>query len=205
MDATPLGADAGPATESENPLAAAPPPDIELAAAADEAGAFALTLKDMFGKTETVQVSVETKVFEVKELLRAAKASEAEAALASAREALARLEGEMAQASEDKARVAALEAERLAAAGEVARLEAQAAETGSVEYVDAMALLYNQDTLDDDSTVGSHGLTEGTTVTLSMAQAPESGRAARQEWCEREAEERRAPLRKAKRPSDGRL
>ena len=44
-----------------------------------------------------------------------------------------------------------------------------------------MALLYNQDTLDDDSTVGSHGLTEGTTVTLSMAQAPERGRAARQE------------------------
>ena len=35
MGATPLGADAGPASESENPLAAAPPTDIELAAAAD--------------------------------------------------------------------------------------------------------------------------------------------------------------------------
>ena len=33
MDATPLGADAGPATESENPLAAAPLAGIELAAA----------------------------------------------------------------------------------------------------------------------------------------------------------------------------
>ena len=106
MDATPLGADAGPASESENPLAAAPPADIELAAA-DEAGAFPLTLKDMFGKTQTVQVSAEAKVFEVKELLRAAKESEAGAALASAREALAQLEGEAAQAPEDKARAAA--------------------------------------------------------------------------------------------------
>ena len=59
-----------------------------------------------------------------------------------------------------------------------------------------MALLYNQDTLDDDSTVGSHGLTEGTTVTLSMAQDPERGRAVRQQ---REARERLAPLRKARR------
>ena len=146
----------------------------------------------MFGKTQTVQVSAETKVFEVKELVRAAKASEAEAALASAHEALAQLESEMAQAPGDKARAAALEAERLAAAGEVARLEAQAAEAGSVEYVDAMALLYNQDTLDDDSTVGSHGLTESTTVTLSMAQDPERGRAMRRERGERalrEAEE----------------
>ena len=90
----------------ENPLA------IEL----QEVGPFPLTLKDMFTNTHTVRVGPETKVFEIKELLRAAK-------------------------------------------GE------------PVEYVDAMALLYNQDTLDDDSTVGSHGLTEGTTVTLSMAQA----------------------------------
>ena len=93
---------------------------------------FTLTLKDMFGKMHTVQVSAGTKVFEVKERLRAAK-------------------------------------------GE------------SVEYVDAMALLYNQGTLEDDSTVGSHGLTESTTVTLSMSQDPERGRAMRRERGEREA------------------
>ena len=139
---------------------------------------FTLTLKDMFGKMHTVQVSAGTKVFEVKERLRAAK-------------------------------------------GE------------SVEYVDAMALLYNQGTLEDASTVGSHGLTESTTVTLSMSQDPERGRAMRRErgeralreveerevaeerrrhererreacvrccccCCQREAAERRALLRKAK-------
>ena len=43
------------------------------------------------------------------------------------------LEGEMVQAPEGKARAAVLEADRAAAAGEVARLETQAAEAGSVE------------------------------------------------------------------------
>ncbi len=119
--------------------AAAPPPiGLELA----EMGPFPLTLRDIFTNTHTVHVGPETKVFEVKEMLRAAK-------------------------------------------GE------------SIEYVDAMALLYNQQPLDDDSTVGSHGLTEGTTVTLSMAQAPERGRAMRRERGERalrgaEEQQRRA-------------
>ena len=107
-------------------------PLIGIAVPAAEVGPFPLTLKDMFTNTHAVQVTPETKVFEVKELLRAAK-------------------------------------------GE------------SVEYVDAMALLYNRQPLDDDSTVGSHGLTEGTTVTLSMAQHPERGRAMRGERAERVA------------------
>ena len=97
---------------------------------------FTLTLKDMFGKMHTVQVSAGTKVFEVKERLRAAK-------------------------------------------GE------------SVEYVDAMALLYNQGTLEDDSTVASHGLTESTTVTLSTSQDPERGRAMRRERGDGSAAEQR--------------
>ena len=97
---------------------------------------FTLTLKDMFGKMHTVQVSAGTKVFEVKERLRAAK-------------------------------------------GE------------SVEYVDAMALLYNQGTLEDDSTVGSNGLTESTTVTLSTSQDPERGRAMRRERGDGSAAEER--------------
>ena len=84
--------------------------------------------------------------------------------------------------------------ERLAAADEVTRLEAQAKEAGSVEFVDAMVLMYDQDTLNDESTVGSHGLTESTTVMLSMGQDPERGRKTRQE---REARERRASQRKA--------
>ena len=74
--------------------AAAPPPGgMELA----EMGPFPLTLKDIFTNTHTVRVSPETKVFEVKELLRAAKHAEAEAALAAARQGLAQLELEMAR------------------------------------------------------------------------------------------------------------
>ena len=119
--------------------AAAPPPGgMELA----ETGPFTLTLKDIFTNTHTVRVSRETKVFEVKELLRAAK-------------------------------------------------------NEAVEYVDAMALLYDGQPLDDDSTVGSHGLTRTTIVTLSMTQDPELGRAMRRERGERalaaaEAERARA-------------
>ena len=96
----------------------------------------------MFTNTHTVQVTPETKVFEVKELLRAAK-------------------------------------------GE------------SVEYVDAMALLYNQGTLEDASTVGSHGLTESTTVTLSMSQDPERGRAMRRKRGERETSDEGGSLKAA--------
>ena len=58
---------------AENPLPAAAPPDIALAA-----GPFPLTLRDMFTNTHTVQVTPETKVFEVKELLRAAKGESVE-------------------------------------------------------------------------------------------------------------------------------
>ena len=172
-------------------------------------GAFPLTLRDMFTNTHTVEVNPQTKVFQVKELLRAAKHAEAQAALAEARPAVARLEmeSEMAREQEAKDQVAALEAKRVAAADEIARLEAQAREAGSVEYIDAMALLYNRQPLDDDTTVGSHGLTESTTVTLSMAQDPERGRAMRGERAERarreveaaEAEQRDAPRRRAQR------
>ena len=59
-----------------------------------------------------------------------------------------------------------------------------------IEYVDVVALLYNQLLLHDDSTLGSLGITESTTVMLSM-QDPERGRAMRQERELREAEKRR--------------
>ena len=51
------------------PLAA--PAPIPAQVEAEMSGAFTLTLKDMFTNTHTVQVTPETKVFEVKELLRA--------------------------------------------------------------------------------------------------------------------------------------
>ena len=71
-----------------------------------EGGPFPLTLRDVFTNTHVVQVTPETKIWEVKELLRAAKRE-------------------------------------------------------PVEYADSLVLLYNQRPLDDDSTVGSHGLSHG--------------------------------------------
>ena len=93
---------------------------------------------------------------------------------------MAQLEEEMARAQAKPER-AALEARKAESAGEIARLEEQVREVDSVELLDAAVLLFDGQPLDDDSTVGSHGLTEGTTVTLSMAQAPERGRAVRQQ------------------------
>ena len=53
------------------------------------------------------------------------------------------------------------------------------AKSESAEYLDAAVLLYNQQPLADDTTVGSHGLTRETTVTLST-QDPTRGRARRE-------------------------
>ena len=161
---------------------------------------FPLTLRDIFTNEHTVQVSPETKVFEVKELLRAAKQAEAEAALAAARQCLAQLELEMAR---EGLRLLALEGKIVAATKEIARLDEQAREAGSLEYVDAMALLFSGQPLDDDSTVGSHELARSTIVMLSMTQDPELGRARRQERSERaraaeEAARREAWAKKAR-------
>ena len=47
----------------------------------------------------------------------------------------------------------------------------RAAKREPVEYADSLVLLYNQRPLDDDSTVGSHGLSRETIVGLSNQDA----------------------------------
>ena len=61
-----------------------------------------------------------------------------------------------------------VEARKVAAAGEIARLEGQVREVESVEFLDAAVLLFDGQPLDDERTVGSHGLSRTTTVTLSQ-------------------------------------
>ena len=101
----------------ENPLAdEGPGSDIEQ----PDAGTFPLTVRDMFTNTHVVEVTPETRIFEVKELLRAEKDE-------------------------------------------------------SMDYLDALVLLHNREPLDDEATVGSHGLSWETTVGISN-QDPAKGR-----------------------------
>lgn len=170
----------------ENPLAAdGPAADIEL----QEVGPFPLTLNDMFTNSYVVEARPEMPVHEVKELVRDVKKEDAEGKLAAAREGLAQLEAEAARA-QAKPELAALEARKAESAGQIARLEEQVREVESVEFLDAALLLYDGQPLDDDSTVGSHGLSRTTTVTLSNQDA-RKGRARREERADREQRERK--------------
>eukprot|EP01045_Picozoa_sp_COSAG04_P024342 COSAG04_NODE_3024_length_3267_cov_2.198548_4_plen_450_part_00 len=198
---------------------------------------FPLTLRDVFNNTHVLDVTPQTKIFEVKELLRVAKKAQVQTELAFAKERLAQMESAMARdADKDElAREAErllhnqsplddditvsdvldrLAVEKLAAAEQVARLEAQAREVlprllappiyshllprrSSIDYLDALVLLYNGEALDDDGTVGSHGLSRETVVGLSM-QDPAKGRQRRRERLrEARAAERKAKLKKA--------
>eukprot|EP01045_Picozoa_sp_COSAG04_P015137 COSAG04_NODE_1177_length_7916_cov_13.807599_6_plen_730_part_00 len=179
---------------TDNPLAAdGPPADIEL----QEAGPFPLTLKDMFTNAYVVEARPQMPVHEVKELVRTAKKEEAEGRLAATRGGLARLEAEAARARA-KPELAALEARKAESAGEIARLEDQVREVESVEFLDAAVLLFDGQPLDDERTVDSHGLSRTTTVTLSMTQDPELGRARREERVERALREALVAERRAK-------
>jgi hypothetical protein len=163
----------------ENPLAGAArngPSEVAMV----EVGPFPLTLRDVFTNTHVVDVTPATKVFEVKELLRDAKKVQAEAELSSAREHLVQIESEVSRAQESAqaAQLAALAAEKAAAAEQIARFEEQARELESLDYLDAL-VLHSQEPLDDDGTVGSHGLSRETTVGISNKDAAQ-GRARRE-------------------------
>ena len=124
----------------ENPLAdEGPGSDIEQ----PDAGTFPLTVRDMFTNTHVVEVTPETRIFEVKELLRAEKDE-------------------------------------------------------SMDYLDALVLLHNREPLDDEATVGSHGLSWETTVGISN-QDPAKGRERRRERGKRAIDERLAAEARARR------
>eukprot|EP01045_Picozoa_sp_COSAG04_P002279 COSAG04_NODE_81_length_27945_cov_46.142821_22_plen_773_part_00 len=151
-----------------------------------EIGPFPLTLKDMFTNTHVVDVAPETKIHKVKELLRDVKKAQADEELSSARDRLAQIESEQReqQVDEDQAQLAAREAQKVAAAEHVAQREAQARELDSLDFVDSVVLLYDQNPLDDETTVGSHGLSRETTVGIS-SQDVAKGRERRRERGER--------------------
>ena len=166
-----------------------------------ERGAFPLTLRDVFANTHVVEVAPETTISEVKELLRAAKT---DAELSAARERLAQIVAR----AQDKTQLAAREAQKAAYREEIdviARLEEQARELEStpaldlsvraLDYLDAHVLLHNGEPLDDDSTVGSHGLSRETIVGISN-QDVAKGRERRRERAERARREREAKQKK---------
>jgi len=167
-----------------------------------ERGTFPLTLRDVFANTHVVEVAPETTIFEVKELLRAAKT---DAELSAARERLAQIVAR----AQDKTQLAAREVQKAAYREEIdaiARLEEQARELEStaldlsvraLDYLDAHVLLHNGEPLDDDSTVGSHGLSRETIVGISN-QDVAKGRERRRERAERARRESLAAEREAK-------
>eukprot|EP01045_Picozoa_sp_COSAG04_P013240 COSAG04_NODE_929_length_9364_cov_4.141932_1_plen_677_part_10 len=87
-------------------------------------------------------------------------------------------------------------AKALGAAKKAQLRAARRAAPGAVEvsdlarFLDAAVLLFDGQPLDDDSTVGSHGLSRTTTVTLSSQDA-RKGRERREERAERERRERK--------------
>ena len=185
-----------------------------------ERGTFPLTLRDVFANTHFVDVAPETTISEVKELLRAAKT---DAELSAARERLAQIVAR----AQDKTQLAAREAQKAAYREEIdviARLEEQARELEStalhlsevvsarlspldylarlprsttLDYHDAHVLLHNGEPLDDDSTVGSHGLSRETIVGISN-QDVAKGWERRRERAERARRESLAAEREAK-------